>query len=164
LYSGLDDIAPNRRDARHFPLGQLLEQLAGRLPFYLKQVVGQFGYGETTISPVVLAGWYLLIAALVVAALGPAGWRGRLAAGGLGGRRGGGGAGGAQHRPAAGAGGVLPAPGRLVLARPVRDAGARRGGAGRRGGRPVRGPAQRARQAHPVRAGAGRRDGPAAPV
>jgi hypothetical protein len=83
-YSGLGDIAPVNRDARHLPPGELVNQLVTwRLPFYLKQIVGQFGYGETTLSPYALAAWYLLIVALVVPALLLAGWRARVALIGL---------------------------------------------------------------------------------
>jgi hypothetical protein len=49
-----------------------------RVPFYLNQVVGQFGYGEITISRYAIVLWYLLWAALVVPALIWGGWRLRL--------------------------------------------------------------------------------------
>jgi Predicted membrane protein (DUF2142) len=83
-YSGLDDVTPVTRDARHLSGGQLLSQLVTwRLPFYLKQVVGQFGYGETTISLYALVAWYLLGAVLVLPGVLMAGWRARWALLGL---------------------------------------------------------------------------------
>jgi hypothetical protein len=69
-YSGLSDVATNTRDALHYPLGEALHRiLADRLPFYLQQIIGDFDYGETHLSPVAIAGWYLLAAALVVPCL-----------------------------------------------------------------------------------------------
>jgi predicted membrane protein DUF2142 len=61
-------------------LGQLL---TFRIPFYVKQLIGQFGYGETTISPVAVAAWYGLIAVLVLPALWRGGSRLRLVSVGL---------------------------------------------------------------------------------
>lgn len=49
--------------------------LSHRIEFYLRQLVGQFGYGETTISPVAVLLWYALVAVLVVPALRGTGWR-----------------------------------------------------------------------------------------
>jgi hypothetical protein len=46
-----------------------------RLKFYLQQIVGQFGYGETTISPLAILLWYGLVAAVVLPALWYATWR-----------------------------------------------------------------------------------------
>jgi hypothetical protein len=43
-----------------------------RLAFYVNQIVGQFGYGETTISPAAILLWYLLIAVVLYRVL----WRG----------------------------------------------------------------------------------------
>jgi hypothetical protein len=57
--------------------------VADRVPFYLHQVVGQFGYGETTISPYAIYFWYLLWLAVVVPALIWGGWRLRLVLVGL---------------------------------------------------------------------------------
>nr|WP_240947758.1 DUF2142 domain-containing protein [Planosporangium mesophilum] len=57
--------------------------LSDRVPFYLRQVVGQFGYGEVTISPAAIGLWYLLLAAVVVPALVRSGWRLRLVVAGL---------------------------------------------------------------------------------
>jgi hypothetical protein len=41
----------------------------GRAEFWARQVVGQFNYGETTISLAVIGLWYLMVAALVAPAL-----------------------------------------------------------------------------------------------
>src|SRR5262249_61773054 len=64
--------------------GQILGRAATvRLPFYVHQIVGQFGYGETTISRYAIYLWYLLVAAVVVPALVWGGWRLRLVLAGL---------------------------------------------------------------------------------
>jgi hypothetical protein len=64
--------------------GQILGRIATvRLPFYVHQIVGQFGYGETTISRYAIYLWYLLVAAVVVPALVWGGWRLRLVLAGL---------------------------------------------------------------------------------
>nr|WP_275941256.1 DUF2142 domain-containing protein [Planosporangium flavigriseum] len=55
-----------------------------RVPFYVRQVVGQFGYGETTLSPYAICLWYLLCLAVVVPALVRGGRRLRLTIAGLG--------------------------------------------------------------------------------
>ena len=82
--SAVADISPAPERALHLGTGELLRQVATvRVPFYLHQVVGQFGYGETTISPVAIWGWYALFAVLVVPALLAAGRRARLVMGGL---------------------------------------------------------------------------------
>jgi hypothetical protein len=66
--------------SRKMTTGQILEGLVTtRAEFYARQVVAQFGYGETTVSPVVILLWYLLVAVIVVPALWFAGWRLRLA-------------------------------------------------------------------------------------
>ncbi|WP_426508841.1 DUF2142 domain-containing protein [Dactylosporangium sp. McL0621] len=50
--------------------GAILSDIAhGRAEFWARQIVGQFNYGETTISIAVIALWYLLCAALVLPAL-----------------------------------------------------------------------------------------------
>jgi hypothetical protein len=50
--------------------GAILSDIAhGRAEFWARQIVGQFNYGETTISLAVIALWYLLCAALVLPAL-----------------------------------------------------------------------------------------------
>jgi hypothetical protein len=54
-----------------------------RVPFYLHQIVGQFGYGETTVSPYAIDFWYLLVGAVVIPALVWGGWRARLVLAGL---------------------------------------------------------------------------------
>jgi hypothetical protein len=54
-----------------------------RVEFYVKQVVGQFGYGETTISKAAIAAWYALFLVVIVPALVRGGWRLRLALAGL---------------------------------------------------------------------------------
>jgi hypothetical protein len=69
-YSGVTDVTTNTRDAMHLGLGDALHRiLTDRVPFYFEQVVGAFDYGETHLSPLVIAGWYLLAAAVVVPCL-----------------------------------------------------------------------------------------------
>jgi hypothetical protein len=66
-YSGLGDIAPNARDAEHLALSQELSRIVTeRVPFYARQFVGLFGYGEVSPPRFALPAWYLLVAALVV--------------------------------------------------------------------------------------------------
>ncbi len=68
-YSGLADIAPNARDAVHLGLWPELRQIAtGRMTFYVRQLVGMFGYGETDL-PYAHPIWYVLVAAVVVPCL-----------------------------------------------------------------------------------------------
>jgi hypothetical protein len=57
--------------------------ISERLPFYAHQLVGQFGYGEATISTVAVAFWYLLWAVVIVPALIWGGGRLRLVIAGL---------------------------------------------------------------------------------
>ncbi|MGC9667105.1 DUF2142 domain-containing protein [Planosporangium sp. 12N6] len=57
--------------------------LTERVPFYVHQIVGQFGYGEVTISRYAIYLWYLLLCAVVVGALVRGGWRLRLVLAGL---------------------------------------------------------------------------------
>ena len=59
------------------------ELLTTRLRFYVQQIVGQFGYGETVMSPLAVALWYALIGVLVVPALLRGGRRVVLACAGL---------------------------------------------------------------------------------
>jgi hypothetical protein len=64
--------------------GDIGKQIAtNRLPFYVHQIVGQFGYGETTISRYAIDFWYLLAAAVVIPALIWGGWRLRLVLAGI---------------------------------------------------------------------------------
>ncbi|MFB9181477.1 DUF2142 domain-containing protein [Dactylosporangium sucinum] len=50
--------------------GAILRDIAdNRAEFWVRQVVGQFNYGETTVSIGMIALWYLLVAALVLPAL-----------------------------------------------------------------------------------------------
>jgi hypothetical protein len=50
--------------------GAILRDIAdNRAEFWVRQIIGQFGYGETTVSPAMIGLWYLLVAALVVPAL-----------------------------------------------------------------------------------------------
>jgi len=82
--SGIGDIKPMAWNARHGTAGELLHQIyAERVEFYLHQLVGQFGYGETTISDYAIDAWYALWALLVLPALLWAGWRVRLVLAGL---------------------------------------------------------------------------------
>jgi len=79
-YSGIGDVTNNNRDALHFSLGGALGRIlferttsvsgsTPRVPFYIEQIVGTFDYGETHISRLVIVGWYLLAAAVVVPCL-----------------------------------------------------------------------------------------------
>jgi hypothetical protein len=70
VLSSFGDLPPSTSRAQHVSalrLGELI--LVRRVPFYLQQPVAQFGYGETHVSPVVIALWYALLGALVVPAL-----------------------------------------------------------------------------------------------
>ncbi|MGH3715257.1 MAG: DUF2142 domain-containing protein [Micromonosporaceae bacterium] len=49
-----------------------------RLPFYIKQLVGQFSYGETPLPFWLVGGWHGMVIALVLAAAALATWRYRL--------------------------------------------------------------------------------------
>ncbi|GAB3838053.1 hypothetical protein GCM10027610_041270 [Dactylosporangium cerinum] len=69
-YSGVAGVAPVARDAQHPAPSELAQVLVTRrIPFYLKQVVGQFDYGETKPPLVVIAAWCLLLGAVVVPSL-----------------------------------------------------------------------------------------------
>ncbi|WP_345638935.1 DUF2142 domain-containing protein [Rugosimonospora acidiphila] len=69
-YSGFANIATNARAALHLSLGQELHEIASqRIPFFVRQIVGEFDYGETHVPTYVIAAWYLLMAALVVPCL-----------------------------------------------------------------------------------------------
>lgn len=82
--SGLATVDPLPGNARHLEAGELWGQIATvRVPFYLQQIVGQFGYGETMISRYAVCAWYLVWAAVVLPALIMGGWRVRLALTGL---------------------------------------------------------------------------------
>jgi hypothetical protein len=71
LASRVTDIAPDR--PMRLGLGGILKGIAtDRVRFYVAQIIGQFDYGETTISPFVVLLWYALMAALVL----PAFWFG----------------------------------------------------------------------------------------
>jgi hypothetical protein len=76
LYSGVADVVPNTRDAQHLPLLHALGRIGTqRVPFYIKQIIGEFDYGETHVSRYAVLGWYLLVAALLVPCLRYAGRR-----------------------------------------------------------------------------------------
>lgn len=78
------EIEPLESRRQNLSAGQILAEIAGgRAEFYLKQIVAQFSYGETTVSPAMIGAWYLLIAALVLPALWFGGTRLRLAVIGL---------------------------------------------------------------------------------
>jgi hypothetical protein len=64
--------------------GQMLRELVtDRFEFYLTQIVGRFGYGETTMSPLAVLWWYALVAVAVLPALWRATWRVRGVVAGL---------------------------------------------------------------------------------
>jgi hypothetical protein len=81
LVSGGPGTAPVPARAIHGDIAKLIA--TNRLPFYVHQIVGQFGYGETTISRYAIYLWYLLVAAVVIPALIWGGWRLRLVLAGL---------------------------------------------------------------------------------
>ncbi|GAA2379922.1 DUF2142 domain-containing protein [Dactylosporangium salmoneum] len=69
-YSGLTQVAAVPRDAQHLPPARITWLLTTwRIPFYLKQLVGQFGYGETSPPPLTVIAWYALLAAVVLPCL-----------------------------------------------------------------------------------------------
>ncbi len=74
---------PPRQLPRLTPAGQLRQLALHRGPFWLKQLVAQFSFGETDVTPVVVVGWYLLFAAVAVPAPVLAGARARAAVMGL---------------------------------------------------------------------------------
>ena len=81
LVSGGPGTAPVPERAIHGDIAKLIA--TNRLLFYVHQIVGQFGYGETTISRYAIYLWYLLVAAVVLPALVWGGWRLRLVLAGL---------------------------------------------------------------------------------
>ncbi|MFF5234530.1 DUF2142 domain-containing protein [Dactylosporangium sp. NPDC000521] len=84
-YSGVAGVAAVARDAQHLTPSELAQVLATRrIPFYLRQVVGQFDYGETKPPLVVIAAWCLLLGAVVVPSLIHGGRRLTLVAAALG--------------------------------------------------------------------------------
>ena len=81
--SGVLDITVPARP-RQLSTGDILQGLVTtRAEFYARQIVAQFGYGETTVSPIMIFLWYILIAVIVVPALWLASWRVRLALAGI---------------------------------------------------------------------------------
>jgi hypothetical protein len=84
LAARLIHVVPLPGQAVHLDTWALLRRIASvRAPFYLHQIVGQFSYGETTISKLAIYGWYALVAALVLPALLLGGRRVRLVTAGL---------------------------------------------------------------------------------
>ncbi|GAA0267571.1 DUF2142 domain-containing protein [Cryptosporangium japonicum] len=71
LLSGLSDSeGAIGNDAADLPWSDALRQLSlTRMTFWVNQIVGQFGYGETTVPTWTIIAWYLLVAALVGPAL-----------------------------------------------------------------------------------------------
>ena len=79
LVSGVTNL-DTPKPAHPLGLGEILKGLVtSRGEFYVRQVIAQFGYGETTVSPAMIAVWYLLVAAVVLPALWRSGGRVRLA-------------------------------------------------------------------------------------
>jgi hypothetical protein len=77
-------VGPGPGSPTDLTAGDVVRGLLGhRIEFYIRQIVGQFGYGETTISPLAILLWYAVVAALVLPALWRAGWRVRLVVVGL---------------------------------------------------------------------------------
>jgi hypothetical protein len=85
LGTSVGDTAGAPAPAHPLTTGRILRGLVtDRAEFYLRQIVGQFGYGETTVSPVMIALWYLMCAVVVVPVLWAATWRVRAALIGMG--------------------------------------------------------------------------------
>ncbi|WP_432833320.1 DUF2142 domain-containing protein [Dactylosporangium sp. CA-092794] len=63
------DLDPGRPIAPTTSGAILSDIVDNRAEFWARQIIGQFGYGETTISIAVIGLWYLLVAALVLPAL-----------------------------------------------------------------------------------------------
>jgi hypothetical protein len=77
-------VGPGPGEPTDLTAGGILRGLVShRFEFYLKQIVGQFGYGETTMSPLAILLWYALVAAVVLPAAWRAGWRVRAVLAGL---------------------------------------------------------------------------------
>jgi hypothetical protein len=69
-------VGPGPGEPTDLGVGGILRGLVShRFEFYVRQIVGQFGYGETTMSPLAVLLWYVLVAALVLPAARRAGWR-----------------------------------------------------------------------------------------
>jgi len=68
--SGVADVAavPGRAHG-YGALTTVRLLLVVRVPFYLRQVVGEFSYGETTLPEWAVVGWYVALAALAAPAL-----------------------------------------------------------------------------------------------
>ncbi|MET7418098.1 DUF2142 domain-containing protein [Dactylosporangium sp. NPDC005555] len=78
LVASRTDAVDPGRDIAATTSGAILRDIAdNRAEFWVRQIVGQFGYGETTVSIGMIGLWYLLVALLVVPALwfGPAALR-----------------------------------------------------------------------------------------
>lgn len=83
-YSRATDLTEPPGRGPGYGAWEILRRLPGeRFRFYADQVVGRFGYGETTASPLLIAAWYALFGAVVLPALWFAGARLRLAVAGV---------------------------------------------------------------------------------
>jgi hypothetical protein len=72
LASSVADIITPARPADPMGLGEIVRGLlTSRADFYARQVIAQFGYGETTVSLAMIGLWYLLVAAVILPVL----WR-----------------------------------------------------------------------------------------
>ncbi len=72
LASSVADIATPVRPAHPLGLVEIVKGLlTSRAEFYARQVIAQFGYGETTVSLAMIGLWYLLVAAVILPVL----WR-----------------------------------------------------------------------------------------
>ena len=68
--SRITDIAPLPERSQDLSAGEILRHILNdRAEFYVRQIVAQFNYGETTVSIGMIAIWYSLVAAVVVPAL-----------------------------------------------------------------------------------------------
>ncbi len=75
VVAGRGDAVDPGRPIAATSSGAILRDIADdRAEFWVRQIIGQFNYGETTVSLGLIGLWYLLVAALVVPALwfGPA--------------------------------------------------------------------------------------------
>jgi hypothetical protein len=77
-------VGPGPGEPTDLTAGGILRGLVShRFEFYVRQIVGQFGYGETTMSPLAILLWYGLVAAVVLPAAWRTGWRVRAVLAGL---------------------------------------------------------------------------------
>ncbi len=70
LVSSVDNVPPIPGRAVHLSAGQILSHIFNsRIGFYVKQIIGQFDYGETVLPKWMHATWYAMIGVLALPAL-----------------------------------------------------------------------------------------------